>query len=113
MNKLWQQLAIATNWPVLAAVAVLSTVGVVSVWADEPGDGYVPLASTEWPGEESRLVIESNHEVHRQPAAILEIKRILLEHLGINAPDAVSAPPSAGSSRGAGADVASAATRSD
>ena len=43
MNKLWQQLAIATNWPVLAAVAVLSTIGVVSVWADEPGDGQKQL----------------------------------------------------------------------
>ncbi|MGB7159679.1 MAG: rod shape-determining protein RodA [Tepidisphaeraceae bacterium] len=43
MTKLWQQLAIATNWPVLAAVAVLSTIGVVSVWADEPGDGQKQL----------------------------------------------------------------------
>jgi cell division protein FtsW (lipid II flippase) len=39
MNKLWQQLAIATNWPVLAAVAVLSSIGAVSVWADSPVDG--------------------------------------------------------------------------
>ncbi|HEV2296090.1 MAG TPA: FtsW/RodA/SpoVE family cell cycle protein [Tepidisphaeraceae bacterium] len=43
MNRLWQQLAIATNWPVLAAVAVLSTIGVVSVWADAPGDGQKQL----------------------------------------------------------------------
>ncbi len=43
MNKLWQQLAIATNWPVLAAVAVLSTIGVISVWADAPGDGQKQL----------------------------------------------------------------------
>jgi rod shape determining protein RodA len=34
MNKLWQQLAIATNWPVLAAMAVLSSLGVISIWAD-------------------------------------------------------------------------------
>jgi cell division protein FtsW (lipid II flippase) len=43
MNKLWQQLAIATNWPVLAAVAVLATLGVVSVWADSPADGRKQL----------------------------------------------------------------------
>ncbi len=34
MRKVWQQLAIATNWPVLAAMGVLSTLGVVSIWAD-------------------------------------------------------------------------------
>jgi cell division protein FtsW (lipid II flippase) len=43
MNKLWQQLAIATNWPVLAAVAVLSALGAVSVWADSPSDGQKQL----------------------------------------------------------------------
>src|SRR5215210_6161557 len=43
MNKLWQQLAIATNWPVLAAVAVLSTLGALSVWADSPADGQKQL----------------------------------------------------------------------
>jgi cell division protein FtsW (lipid II flippase) len=32
MNRLWQQLAIATNWPVLAAVAVLSALGAMSIW---------------------------------------------------------------------------------
>jgi cell division protein FtsW (lipid II flippase) len=39
MNKLWQQLAIATNWPVLAAVAVLTTLGCMSIWADDHVDG--------------------------------------------------------------------------
>jgi rod shape determining protein RodA len=34
MNSFWKQLAIATNWPVLVAVAVLSAVGVLSIWAD-------------------------------------------------------------------------------
>ena len=38
MNKLWQQLAIATNWPVLAAVAVLCALGIVSIAADPRGD---------------------------------------------------------------------------
>lgn len=47
MNKLWQQLAIATNWPVLAAVAVLSSLGVMSIWAhssDVGGKQLVYLA---------------------------------------------------------------------
>jgi rod shape determining protein RodA len=43
LNKLWQQLAIATNWPVLVAVAVLSVLGVVTIWADAPDDGQKQL----------------------------------------------------------------------
>jgi cell division protein FtsW (lipid II flippase) len=31
---LWRQLAIATNWPVLVAVAVLSALGLLTIWAD-------------------------------------------------------------------------------
>jgi cell division protein FtsW (lipid II flippase) len=34
MNALWRQLAIATNGPGLVAVAVLSAVGALSIWAD-------------------------------------------------------------------------------
>src|SRR3954467_2095016 len=43
MNRLWQQLAITTNWPVLLAMAVLSTIGVVTIWADDPVDGHKQL----------------------------------------------------------------------
>jgi len=43
MQKLWQQLAIATNWPVLVAVGVLSCLGVISIWADSPADGEKQL----------------------------------------------------------------------
>jgi rod shape determining protein RodA len=39
MNKLWQQLAIGTNWPALAAVAVLTSLGCLSIWADSRADG--------------------------------------------------------------------------
>src|SRR5258706_4398235 len=38
MNKLWKQLAIATNWPVIVAVAVLSALGLVSIWAHSLAD---------------------------------------------------------------------------
>lgn len=39
MNSLWRQLAIATNWPVLVAVAVLTSIGAISIYAHDPGDG--------------------------------------------------------------------------
>ena len=39
MRRFWEQLAIATNWPVLAAVLVLSITGVISIWGDDPADG--------------------------------------------------------------------------
>lgn len=39
MNRLWQKLAIATNWPVLVAVFVLTTLGVITIYADSPADG--------------------------------------------------------------------------
>ena len=39
MNRLWQQLAIATNWPVLVAVAVLSALGAMSIWVHSIGAG--------------------------------------------------------------------------
>src|SRR3981081_2804222 len=38
IRRIWEQLAIATNWPVLAAVAVLCTMGVISIWADAKTD---------------------------------------------------------------------------
>jgi len=38
MRKLWEQLAIATNWPVLVAVAILSAVGVLSIWVTDTTD---------------------------------------------------------------------------
>ena len=43
MKKLWQQLAIATNWPVLAAVGVLTSLGCMSIWADSRADGIKQL----------------------------------------------------------------------
>lgn len=43
MNKLWQQLAIATNWPVLAAAGVLTSLGCMSIWADSRADGIKQL----------------------------------------------------------------------
>src|SRR3954452_8062158 len=38
LQRVWRQLALASNWPVLVAVFALSAVGVVSIWADNRGD---------------------------------------------------------------------------
>jgi cell division protein FtsW (lipid II flippase) len=43
MNRLWQQLAIASNWPVLLAVTVLSALGVMSIWVQSAADGTKQL----------------------------------------------------------------------
>jgi cell division protein FtsW (lipid II flippase) len=43
MSRLWQKLAIARNWPILAAVAVLCLLGALSIWADSPSDGKKQL----------------------------------------------------------------------
>jgi cell division protein FtsW (lipid II flippase) len=43
MNRFWQQLAIATNWPVLVAVLLLSLMGVVTIWAHDPATGQKQL----------------------------------------------------------------------
>ena len=42
-RRIWEQLAIATNWPVLAAVLVLSSVGILTIWVDAPADGIKQL----------------------------------------------------------------------
>jgi rod shape determining protein RodA len=43
-GRVWQQLAIATNFPVLVAVVVLCSLGVCSIWADSATDGKKQLA---------------------------------------------------------------------
>jgi rod shape determining protein RodA len=41
--RLWQQMAIATNWPVVAAAFVLTSLGTVSIFAANPATGYRQL----------------------------------------------------------------------
>ena len=48
MDKLWKQLAIATNWPVLLAVLVLSGVGVLTIYAHGLADGNTSDASKQF-----------------------------------------------------------------
>lgn len=47
-----------------------------------PGDGVVPVSSARTPGVESELIVPARHtHVHRHPLSILEVRRILAEHL--------------------------------
>jgi rod shape determining protein RodA len=42
-RRLWERLAIATNWPVLASIAVLVTLGLTTIWSLDPDDGQRQL----------------------------------------------------------------------
>jgi rod shape determining protein RodA len=43
MNRLGRQLALASNWPVLAAVGILSGIGLVNIWVESPDLGHRQL----------------------------------------------------------------------
>jgi len=50
----------------------------------EEGDGVVGFQSAHLEDAESEIVVQADHlVVHRHPLAILEVRRILLEHLGV------------------------------
>jgi pimeloyl-ACP methyl ester carboxylesterase len=47
----------------------------------EPSDGVVPIRSAHRDGVDSELIVEADHtHVHQHPLAVLEVRRILLEH---------------------------------
>ena len=72
LRRLWQQLGIATNWPVLAAVAVLVTIGIVSIWADSRSD---PLRQNDHLKQLVFLVIGITAMVAFQTISYLKIGR--------------------------------------
>jgi pimeloyl-ACP methyl ester carboxylesterase len=48
-----------------------------------PGDGVVAAESSDAPFAASQVAVDAEHSVlHQHPATILEVKRILIEHLG-------------------------------
>jgi pimeloyl-ACP methyl ester carboxylesterase len=55
-------------------------------------DGVVPFSSSHLEGVASELVVRSDHGVQKDPAAVLEVRRILLEHIGI-VPQGVATAP--------------------
>ena len=62
--------------------------------AGAPGgsDGVVPYSSSHLDGVESEMIVKSGHSAQKEPLAIQEIRRILLEHLG-QYPDSVLSSP--------------------
>lgn len=74
------------------------------IGANKPGplalttDGIVPYRSSHMDGVASERVVRSDHSVQKDPEAILEVRRILLEHLAATpaeAPIAVTPPADA------------------
>ena len=43
MSRLFKNFALATNWPLFVAVAVLSALGTVTIWADNSSEGLKQL----------------------------------------------------------------------
>ena len=70
----------------------------------EDGDGVVTVKSAHLDGASEITVAADHLEVHRHPLAILEVRRILLEHLG--ALSALIAPPTQSIQTFAGPDLA-------
>jgi pimeloyl-ACP methyl ester carboxylesterase len=54
-------------------------------------DGVVPYRSSHLDGVKSELIVQSNHGVQANPYAIMEVHRILLEHIGLT--PQVQVPP--------------------
>jgi pimeloyl-ACP methyl ester carboxylesterase len=55
-------------------------------------DGVVPYRSSHIDGVKSELIVQSNHGVQANPYAIMEVHRILLEHIGLTQQQ-VQTPP--------------------
>lgn len=56
--------------------------GFADLLAGGAGDGVVPLESSQLDDVESQIVVQADHsQVHRHPQSVLEVRRILLDHL--------------------------------
>jgi hypothetical protein len=75
---------LSSTLPVDPAVRYHSIIGRESAEGDllDSTDGVVPYTSSHLAGAQSERVIVSWHSVQENPQAILEIRRILREHLG-------------------------------
>lgn len=76
----------------------------VSMWLSGEGDGVVSLASAQLDGVSSQIVVPADHmTVHRHPQSILEVRRVLMQHVAdlqnfpyggtVQYADAEAAPP--------------------
>lgn len=56
--------------------------GFMSWFDDSEGDGVVALSSAQLDNAESQIVVTADHNgVHRHPQSILEVRRILMQHI--------------------------------
>jgi hypothetical protein len=55
-------------------------------------DGVVTYRSAHVAGVESEVLVRSDHGVQKAPDAIREVRRILLRHIGLDAPQVTAAP---------------------
>jgi pimeloyl-ACP methyl ester carboxylesterase len=70
--------------PISPAVSAHSIIAIDGRGPPEMGsDGVVRYESAHIDGVESELIVRSGHSAQGQPAAIEEIRRILLEHVGV------------------------------
>lgn len=100
---------LATNYESLLALLAMRTGPNVTyhsiIGAVRPGpvpsstDGVVPYTSSRFDGVSSEKVVRSDHGVQKDPEAILEVRRILLDHIGLTpqGPATASAPAGSGS----------------
>jgi hypothetical protein len=52
------------------------------MWLSGEGDGVVSLASAQLDNASSQIVVPADHmSVHRHPQSILEVRRILMQHI--------------------------------
>ena len=57
-------------------------------------DGVVAYRSSHLDGVESETIVQSDHSVQNNPYAIMEVHKILLDHVGLGAaPVAAGGPP--------------------
>ncbi len=81
-------------------IGVHESSGVSALFSNssEPSDGVVTVSSAHFPRSVSEITIEEEHSlIHQHPRAILEVRRILTEHLfdiyGIDYPTENKLPP--------------------
>ena len=59
-------------------------------------DSVVPYTSSHIDGVESEVMVRSDHGVQKDPEAIIEVRRILRHHIGLDSPTTVRGNPDAG-----------------
>jgi hypothetical protein len=75
-------LELLASRPTPPGVHYHSIIGVVVGKPPAGGDGVVPYSSAHLDNVDSEIVVPADHtHVHHHPRAVLEVKRILLEHL--------------------------------